>query len=270
MDKNNLEEMKKFFFYYYSEKSEDYFSINGVHNRCDLPCDKDHPQYWSNTPFKELSDFDRSITYDWAVFGCSITFGQHLPIKDTWPYLFGENKKSSVLNFGTPGCGIDGIWQNIKASSQEWKFKKVIILFPDFHRKIASFKIGQFVLRWPVVLTNSHPTPWDWNHYQDPIGQDLAVDQALIDQQSEKTLRELVEDEQSTYSKKIIDDLVEFCESNYETFYGSWDIEVDEYLATKGISRLPLYDVTGPKASDGVHPTRLQNQRFVDTISSVI
>jgi hypothetical protein len=270
MEMNNLEEKKKYFFWYYSEKIEDYFSMSSVHGRCQLPCEEDHPHYWSNIPFKELTELDRNVTYDWAVFGCSITFGAELPIKDTWPYLWGKKNRSSVLNFGTPGSGMDGIWQNIKASSQDWKFKKVIILFPNFHRKIASFKTGPYILRWPVGVTNSHPTPWDWNYYQDPIGQDLAIKQTLIDQQSEKTRRELVDDKQSIYSKKALDDLVKFCESKYETFYATWDIEVEEYLATKGISRLPMYDISGPKARDGIHPTRLQNQRFVDNIMKEI
>ena len=267
----NIKEMKDFFFYYYSKKDQDYFSINGVHNRCQLPCEIDHPYYWSNTPFKELNDLDRSKKYDWAMFGCSITFGQHIPKEDTWPYLFGEKTETSVLNFGTPGCGIDGIWENIKSSSQEWKYDNVIVLFPDFHRKIAKIKIKDYYFRWPVVLTNSHPTPWEWEHYRDPIGSNLNIDPKLVDEKSEEVLRELVEDTNSTYSKSIIDHIIDYCESNFRScFYTTWDTDVAKYLSQKSIKQLDRYDVTGPKASDGVHPTRFQNKNFIDTISSRI
>jgi len=270
MRKDNHEEMKEFFFYYYSRKEEDYFSINGVHNRCQLPCEVDHPYYWSNTPFKELNDMDRSKKYKWAVFGCSITFGQHIARKDTWPHIFEEKINTPVLNFGTPGSGIDGIWQNIRISHKEWQYENIIIVFPNFHRRMASIKINDFYLRWPVVVNNSHPTPWDWDHYGDPIGSGLNLDPKLIDKKSEKVLREIVEDKDSTYSKSILDQIIDFCESNFRScLYATWDIDVGEYLKQKSI-KFDRYDITGPKASDGIHPTRFQNKKFVDTISSRI
>ena len=78
--KNNVEEMKKFYFWYYSKEKESYMSWVGVHQRCKLPCDIDHPYYWSMMPFSDhyndavLRQDDKAI----GCFGCSNTFGQQL------------------------------------------------------------------------------------------------------------------------------------------------------------------------------------------------
>lgn len=267
MDRNNLEEMYDYFPYYYSEKAVDYFSSNGVHNRCRMPCDEDHPYFWSNIPFKELQSLDKSKEYDIAVFGCSNTFGQTIPITDTWPHLLSERSARSVLNFGAPACGIDGIWQNIQASNEEWNYQDVIIVFPEFVRRIATH--GKF--KWPVVVSEFHPTPWDWTHYKDPIGKNLKIDREKIDSISEDTLRQIVLDESDSYGKEIIDKIIDHCEKNFRrTFYSTWDQDVSRYLETKDISRLSIYDLNGPRGFDGVHPTRVQNQAFVDAIIGTI
>ena len=202
-----------------------------------------------------------------AVFGCSNTFGQAIPITDTWPYLLSERSGRSVLNFGVPACGMDGILQNIQASDAEWNYQDVIIVFPEFARRIATY--GN--LKWPVVVSNIRPTGLDWTHYKDPIGRSLDIDREKIDSISKDTLKQIVLDESNSYGKEIIDKTIDYCEKNFRrTFYSTWSPDVSRYLQTKDISRLAIYDLNGPNAFDGMHPTRVQNQAFVDAIIGTI
>ena len=99
MFKNNIEEQKKFFFWYYSTKKEDYVSQSGVHFRCQIPCEIDHPFYWSNVPFHNISNTDcKKDNEAFGAFGCSFTYGHGLQENETWPHLLSNKFNVVALN----------------------------------------------------------------------------------------------------------------------------------------------------------------------------
>ena len=94
MFRDNLKEQKNFFMWYYSKKKDDYVCPLGVHHWCDMPCDQDHPYYWSNVPFYYLNNIEcKKDEEAIGAFGCSITFGVLLKEKETWPSLLSTKIK---------------------------------------------------------------------------------------------------------------------------------------------------------------------------------
>ena len=67
--------------------------------------------------------------------------------------------------------------------------------------------------------------------------------------------------------------MINFCKRNFQQyFFTSWDTNAYDYLKTnlEQQSLLPFYDLQGPKTPDGLHPTRMQNERFVEQIRKKI
>jgi hypothetical protein len=264
---DNVEEQKKFFFFYYSKKKDDYVSYTGVHHRCITPCEIEHPYYWSNVPFNKIhNNFKlRNDANAIGCFGCSLTFGSQLPNEETWPYLLGKKIKKNCLNFGVEGAGIDSIFLNIKACKKDYNFKKIIILLPGFNRRVARLYKNSIWFRWPVLPGND--TLWG-DLLKPPTHIDLNINNNDFINVGKKTNLKIFKDKNNFYSKKILARLIKFCKKNFNSVYlSSWDKEVHEYLKTHFIEYLlPVFDYSGPKAKDNVHPTIYQYNKFVESI----
>lgn len=265
---NSVDEMKRFFSWYYSKEKDSYMSWVGTHQRCEVGCEVDHPYYWSMMPFSNhyndavLRQDNKAI----GCFGCSNTFGQQLPVQETWPHLLGIKLGVNCINFGVSGAGIDSIFLNLKASSKDYQFKQVIINLPSFVRRIARVKHNGYWFRWPVVTGYQKEFA---NTLPSPIGDDLQIDDDVFKLHGKATMKKIIEDKNSIYSKKVLQRLVNFCKSTYDKFYiTSWSGEVYEYLTQyyKDYT-IPMYNLEGPKTEDGVHPTVIQNQKFVDSLN---
>ena len=265
--RNSVDEMKRFFSWYYSKEKDSYMSWVGTHQRCEVGCEVDHPYYWSMMPFSNhyndavLRQDNKAI----GCFGCSNTFGQQLAVQETWPYLLGTKLGVNCLNFGVSGAGIDSIFLNLKASAKDYSFKHVVINLPSFVRRIARLKHNGNWYRWPVVTGYKKEFG---NALPSPIGDDLKIDETKFKLHGEKVMSKIMEDKNSIYSKKVLQRLINFCKSKYDKFYiTSWSAEVYEYLEQNYKEHtIPKYNLEGPKTSDGVHPTVLQNKRFIDSI----
>jgi hypothetical protein len=275
--KSNKKEMEKFFFFHYSKEKSSYVCSQGVHHRCrkkqeakgvviDMPCDIDHPYYWSNMPFKDhFNNLDlRNDENAIGCFGCSFTFGAFIKLEDTWPFILQEKTNLNCLNFGTLGAGIDSIYLNLKASAVDYKFKKVKILLPGFDRRLARIKHLDYWLKWPVVPT----MPITWNQLlPDPIHKELRLDEQKLKAHGENVIRKIVKDRHNKYEKKIINKLIRFCEKTYDEFYiTSWSTEVYDFLTSNfKDNTTAFYNHIGPKTLND-HPTRVQNSNFVNSI----
>tara|TARA_R110000796_G_C14454266_1_gene423789 strand:- start:55 stop:888 length:834 start_codon:yes stop_codon:yes gene_type:complete len=264
--KSNIKEMENFWFFHYSEDKSSYVSDSGVHDRCSIPCDIDHPYYWSNMPFhNHFNDLDlRNDKNAIGCFGCSFTHGFGLESQDTWPFLLQQKTNVNCLNFGTVGAGIDSIYLNLKASALDYKFKKVIILLPGFDRRLARLKHKGSWLKWPVLVNR----PTTFTLLPSPIHKSLQLDMDQLRSHGENVVRKIVKDENNKYDKKILDKLLKFCRRTYDQFnITSWSNQVYDFLLTNcKENTIPFYDMNGPKAHDNVHPTRTQNTRFVNSI----
>jgi len=262
--KSNMEEMRNFFFFHYSKTKESYVSASGVHKRCKMPCDLDHPYYWSNMPFNEHYNNNSIRSDDQAIgcFGGSTTYNDQIEEQDTWPYLLGKSLKINCINFGVGAAGIDSIFLNLKASVKDYKFKKAIIVLPPFGRMVARLKYRGNWFRWPVMPRD--PTLWE-DLLPSPIHQNLGLDNDTFVNHGKKVINKIILDEKSTYQKKVLARLVNFCTKTYDKFYLTADNEdVYDYISRHYANySLPMFNPDGPKASDGMHPTIVQNARFV-------
>jgi len=265
---NNTEEMRKFFFFYHSKEKDSYVSWTGVHQRCEMPCEIDHPYFWSNMPFndhynnKNLREDDQAI----GCFGCSNTFGSYLQVHDTWPHLLGKKLGTNCINFGVGGAGIDSVYLNLKASSKDYKFKKVVIVLPAFTRRLGRINhLGNWI-RWPVLT--EMPTLWK-ELLLPPVHTDLGLDNETLINHGNTVIKKIIDDVEHTYQKKVLERLIKFCRKTYKQFYiTSWSADVYEYIDHHYTDyTIPMYDLTGPKASDGQHPTVFQNRRFVNSFN---
>ena len=266
--KSNIKEMENFWFFHYSKDKSSYVSQSGVHHRCQTPCEIDHPYYWSNLPFHDhFNDLDlRNDKNAIGCFGCSFTYGAGLQTQDTWPFLLEEKTNTNCLNFGTVGAGIDSIYLNLKASAVDYKFKKVVILLPGFNRRLARFKHGDNWLKWPVLVGN----PTTFTLLPSPIHKSLQLDMDQLRSHGENVVHKIVEDENNKYDRRMLKKLIKFCKNNYEEFrISSWSTQVYDFLlAHCKENTIKFYDNEGPKgALDNLHPTRIQNTRFVNNIN---
>lgn len=263
----DTEQMKNFFFYYYSKEKESYVSDNGVHGRCETPCDVDHKYYWSNMPFNSHYNdrLHRNNADAVGCFGCSITFGTQLQESHTWPYLLAGQIKTECLNFGVPGAGIDSIFLNVKASQKDYKFKKAVILIPDFTRRIARIKHNGYWFQWPVLP--GIPNLWN-KMLPSPVHDNLAINEQKFIDQGNKVENKIINDKEEIYQKKVLAKLITHCEKAYDKFViSSWAKSVYEYLQSNYPKHTTdFYDRSGPTTQDKVHPTQAQNKNFADSV----
>ena len=159
--KDNLKQFL-FFPYYYSSNENDFIYNNVVHD-CDNPIGCLHgmvrePPHknktWSNLPYDQ-KNLTKGQEIEVACFGCSITYGKSIYKQECWPQLISKNIKTKIINFGQPSLGADSIYQILKNSLDEFKIKKVIILFPDLNRMLAVFKKSNNFFRLPLVFTKN-------------------------------------------------------------------------------------------------------------------
>lgn len=81
--------------------------------------------------------------FDIACFGCSVTFGDYLPIDYVWPNVLAKKMNVTTKNFGLSGIGHEMIVDLFMATAYKFKFKNAIIVFPHSSR----------ILSW-----DAHPT----------------------------------------------------------------------------------------------------------------
>jgi hypothetical protein len=78
------------------------------------------------------NDLPNSIEF--GAFGCSFTFGQGLPYKNTWSNLLANLLNCNYYNFGQPAIGITNIAEIFILMSNFVQMKKAIFLLPPYNR----------------------------------------------------------------------------------------------------------------------------------------
>lgn len=223
--------------YFYSNKKDDFVFANsllddyGSDVRTYIGDTASSIKKYRNSPHH---DYGTNKVYDVACFGCSVTYGSGLEIKNIWTNLLSENS----LNLAVPALGVDGIFLNLKNSLKKFQFEKIIILLPNFERRVVRFKMPQ-VTGFCRIPVNS--SGLDWHHSRikhwawEMIG--IQHDQLQLNEWKKnyiKKCRELVLeelDEDNTYSKRVFDRLLSLLlKSNKKFYFSSWDEGVYNYL----------------------------------------
>jgi hypothetical protein len=242
---NIKDNLKQFLFFpYYYSLIEDDFIYNNIMHDCDNPkgClhgsggfDRENtssrePSHknktWSNVPYNQKI-LTKGQEIELACFGCSVTYGKSMYKQDCWPQLVSKNIKTKVINFGQPALGADSIYQILKHSLNEFKIKKVIILFPDLKRVLAIFKKSNNFFRLPVVFTkNDHSGTFYNNNFWFNLNE--------IGRLVSEYKKNLNIDSYELYSKKFILKIKELLIKKEILFlFSSWDKETYSFLETE-------------------------------------
>lgn len=245
---NIKDNLKKFLFFpYYYSSTEDDFIYNNIIHDCDNPIgclhgsggvdghqlknaiirETDHKnKTWSNLPYDQ-KNLKKGKEIEIACFGCSVTYGKSIYKKDCWPQLISKNIKTEAINFGQPALGADSIYQILKHSLNEFKIKKIIVLFPDLKRALAIFKKSNNFFKLPLVfIKNDHSGTFYHNNFWftlKEIGR-------LVSEYKKKTNIDSYE----SNSKKFIIKIKELLTKKEIPFlFSSWDKETYSFLETK-------------------------------------
>jgi len=242
---NIKDNLKQFLFFpYYYSLIEDDFIYNNIMHDCDNPIGCLHGsggfdrkdtssrepghknKTWSNVPYNK-KNLTKGQEIELACFGCSVTYGKFMHKQDCWPQLVSKNIKTKVINFGQPALGADSIYQILKHSLNEFKIKKVIILFPDLKRVLAIFKKSNHFFRLPVVfIKNDHSGTFYDNNFWFNLNE--------IGRLVSEYKKNLNIDSYELYSKKFILKIKEILIKKEIPFlFSSWDKETYSFLETE-------------------------------------
>ncbi len=259
----NIKELQNSWFpYYFSKNKNDYVSVNGVHTRCKTPtcpndCQKDNPNYWSNSTNNFYIPTPKNIEI--AAYGCSFTYAPNMSQEKTWPYLLSLKKNNIIPNFAVPMGGIDAIYLNIKKSFLDYKIKKIIVLFPNFERKLLRFFRNGYYFKYPVSVN----TKWKFDDI-------CYLTSKEMKNQIETVKKSILKDENNYYSKRVLKKIVKFCENSGINFYfSSWNQAVYEYIFKNYKKNcLPYFDNNWFKerSVSGFHPSELHYNKWVNLI----
>lgn len=194
-------------------------------------------------------------------FGCSFTYGQGQSDTDTWPYLLSQKTGKNFLNLGVGGSGIDGIYNNLKLLYQKHNFKEVVILFPNFERRIVRAKIDD---QWIRLHTSV-------NLFERNEPYHFYTNNSLRHRWKENQ-KKIVKDVDNRYSKKFLSKIIQFCDTNKIKLHcSSHNPDVYDHLKLSNYVNLLIkfteLNRFKERADDGSHPHRKHYQYWVDEIA---
>jgi hypothetical protein len=219
-------------------------------------------------------DYRIDKIYDFACFGCSVTYGDGLSVKDVWGNLL----SADPLNLAVPSLGLDGIFLNLKNALDKFRFEKIIILLPNFERRLVRLKLAAMdaVCRIPVNAVSM-----DWHHSRikhwawDMMG--VQHDRSDLEEWKQtyiKKCRDMIlqQDGGSGYSKRIFDRLIGLLVNSGKEFYlSSWDEEMFAHLRDRvdGDRILPFFRRMDT-ALDNTHPGPESHRQWVQQIRPIV
>jgi hypothetical protein len=197
-------------------------------------------------------------------FGCSFTYGAYQPASDTWPYLLSQKTGRNYLNMGVGGCGIDGIYHNLKLLHKEQNFNQCVIMFPNFERRVVRCKIDDHYIGVHSTVDLIGPTS-EYHFYRN---------KKLLDRM-QKVRDNIVKDEENRYSKIFLAKIIDYCNNNkIKLSVSSQSDEVYDYLKLQDnidlLVKFPSMSMFTERGDDGQHPHRKHYEYFVkDLIKSL-
>lgn len=260
--------------WYSSDRRNDFVFDNRLLSSFNLP-DGQRPSYIDETIDEKVYEnkphypINEKQIYELGCFGCSITFGTGLDYNDTWPSLLNPNH----INLSLPALGIDGIFLNLNNALKKFKWKKTIIVLPNWERKIFRFQLpsGEFC-RVPVVVSNmewahSRLKHWAWQTFNRQLTRDYLE---KWKKQYQKNTMFIMSDNIIEYNKRFLNKIVQLCEKHQGEYYiSSWDEEVYEYI-NKELPKnnlLPYFEKIDI-ANDDKHPGPNSHKIWVEKIDN--
>jgi hypothetical protein len=195
-----------------------------------------------------------------AALGCSFTFGEGIPVEDTWPFQVGQQLtdrglKVRVFNFGKPGTSAAKGARYLSMFSDYMKFDYVIMLAPHLGRaEIPTTCINV----WPIVINlipnyvdNHFKHVWD-SYYRFAQDEYFAYDTLRsIDHARRTTESNSGVFLASSWDQKSYDTIAEYSNATMLPF---WSVKESEYLKSTDMAR------------DGSHPGKGSNTTFAHDV----
>ena len=192
------------------------------------------------------TDHSLGSVFDFGVLGCSVS----------WGYAYGKHYSAliqqegyTVLNAAVVAAGMDSIYINLKYILTRFSFKKIIILLPNFERKIYRHQT-KYGTRCLIPITV---------HRQEPFYQ--------------KTVSDLCSARITRYSKKFFHKIEKHCEYHGSKLYvSSWDSDVMNWLQgqkARKFNLLPYFEKVDV-GDDHIHPGIRSHQIWYDKIKDIV
>lgn len=198
--------------------------------------------------------------FDYIALGCSITAGTGIKKTKSWPYLLARN--SSLLNLGVPAGGIDQIFLNcIEIVRRKTNFKKMIILLPNFGRKLVRIKKFNNYFNFLTTLSSCR------NLSKEPAF-NIYFSQKEIEKIAKKSERDLINPNHIKRDYRILKRLIEFLAKEKVDFkISSWCPDTYKFLEkiTKKEKLLPMFNQERDTSVgiDGQHPAEKIHEKWV-------
>lgn len=253
------------------DKKEFVFRNETLNCNSDIGCFKGlgclHDPPWK---IFNLDHYEKHKNFQFVALGCSITAGTGIKKKEAWPYLL-VSADGRVLNLGVPGGGIDQIFLNvIHLIRKKIKFKKLILLLPNFERMITRIKKHELFFDF---LTHHHDLDAQFlgedDHWQ------IYFDKDEYSSIIKRCHRKLVLGNNVKRNQKIINKLLSFLDNNSVSFYiSSWDDDTYNFLKTCVPEKnlLPKFNEEKDKSKgfDNRHPSEEIHKKWVEKIKNQI
>jgi hypothetical protein len=106
----------------------------------------------NNMGFRDNHDPMDSV--DHCYYGCSMTYGEGVPLEGIWTSQLDQQLNTTSNNFGIGGTSPEECMFMFMATSRLVKMKRAVFLFPDFHRKMVCVgreRNQQDCIYWPLL-----------------------------------------------------------------------------------------------------------------------
>jgi hypothetical protein len=262
--------------FYYSDRKDDFVFHNSLLDDygTDVRTYQNDPRTsikkYQNQPHHDYSVHEQ---YDIACFGCSVTYGVGLSVRDTWPSLLSTRS----LNLAVPGLGLDGIFLNLKNALEKFQFETTVLLLPNFDRRLIRLKLDAMEA-WCRIPVNINSM--DWHHSQikhwawDMMG--IQHDRSQLEAWKRtflKRCRDMVLDADShVYSQRMLGRLLTLLTHSGKRFYlSAWDEEMYAHLRDRvdGNRILPFFRKID-QAQDMRHPGPNSHSQWVEQIRHTV
>ena len=171
-------------------------------------------------------------------------------------------RNSSLLNLGVPAGGIDQIFLNcIEIVRRKTNFKKMIILLPNFGRKLVRIKKFNNYFNFLTTLSSCR------NLSKEPAF-NIYFSQKEIEKIAKKSERDLINPNHIKRDNRILKRLIEFLAKEKVDFkISSWCPDTYKFLEkiTKKEKLLPMFNKERDTSVgiDGQHPAEKIHEKWV-------
>jgi len=264
--------------YYFSDKKDDFVFRNWYlddYSSDTIPYDSSPRIVKKNYMNEPHYYYDKNLKYSLACFGCSVTHGTAGSVnKQVWPNLIDKNN----INLAVEGLGFDGIFLNLKNAMKKFQFDKVIILLPDFDRRLVRIKFSKLNAYCRITL-NTNTLDWHHSRFKHWAWQNIGVwyDNEQLEKwkkiYKKKAFDMVIGFKNNAFSKRVLDRILRLLKQADKQFYlSSWDEEVYNYLVNIGSiadNILPFFKKID-YAVDNTHPGPRSHVEWASSIKDKI